>query len=168
MLHWKERKRILLCKVKRKCSFDNLYRPDAIKHETYCGICSSVFYSRHSPFSLTSAPDLMAQIPTVWSLEAVKMADELVAMELMGLLWALISPSWLQFSMFHNLRKPPLQPLNSMLFDGMNFKAQTQSLWAEFIEYLSCCEDRSHFLIHMSRDPLNSVSWLIHSAWIPS
>lgn len=60
--------------------------PDAIKQETYCGICSSVFYSRHSPFSLTSAPDLMAQIPTVWSLEAVKMADELVAMELMGLL----------------------------------------------------------------------------------
>lgn len=63
------------------------------------------------------------------------MADELVAMELMGLLWALISPNWLQFSMFHSLRKPPLQPLNSMLFDGMNFKAQTQSLWAEFIDY---------------------------------
>lgn len=67
-----QRKRILLCKVKRKCSFDNLYRPDAIKHETYCGICSSVFYSRHSPFSLTSAPDLMAQIPTVWSLQIQK------------------------------------------------------------------------------------------------
>lgn len=73
---------------------------------------------------------------TDWThLEAVKIAEELAAMALMGLVWALISPSWLQFSMFHSLRKPPRHPLNRMLLAGMNFRAHTQSLWAEFMDF---------------------------------
>ena len=67
-------------------------------------------------------------------LEAVKMAWELVAIELIGLKWALISASCEHVSICHNLRNPPRQPLNNMLAPCIKSRAHIQSLCAEFTD----------------------------------
>ena len=61
-------------------------------------------------------------------LDAVKMRDELVVMELIGLSCARISPSMLHVSMFHSFKRPPRHPLSRQLPPGMKARPQIQSL----------------------------------------
>ena len=62
------------------------------------------------------------------------MADELVAMALIGDEWALTSPIQWQLSTFHNFRNPPRHPLNTILVSGIKLNPHIQSLWAWFID----------------------------------
>lgn len=73
-------------------------------------------------------------------LEAVKTQHELVAMALMGDVWALSWPTREQLSAFHSFSMPPRQLLSSTGGPpgfGMKLSAQIQSLWAWFRDWTS-------------------------------
>ena len=61
---------------------------------------------------------------------------ELVAIEFIGLVWALISAICMQVSVCHSLRYPARQPLSSTLPSFMKSMAHIQSLWAAFRDCL--------------------------------
>ncbi|TNN36937.1 hypothetical protein EYF80_052901 [Liparis tanakae] len=70
-------------------------------------------------------------------------------MPLMGLSWPFSSPRVPSVSVCHSLSTPPLQPLSRAGEPGTTPSAHTQS---------RSLRPRSHFLMPLSREPLNRMS----------